>query len=315
MPEPAVEIPAPDISPYARGNTGIPYVTTFEADRPGPHLVITALTHGNELSGAHALLALFARGIQPTRGCLSLAFVNVAAYARFDPNNPKASRYLEEDLNRLWDPATLDGPRRSRELERARELRPLVEAADRLLDLHSMQMPAAPLLLCGTTEKGRRLAEGMGWPATIVADAGHSSGPRMRDFGAFSDAMSPKTAMLVECGQHWARASVDVAIATCRQFLAAAGTVDPGRLDELCPAPQPAPQRLIEVTDAITVRDAPFRLSGPFRGLEVIPEAGTIIGYDGVQPIRTPYDQCVLIMPSQRLARGLTAVRLGRFVQ
>ena len=28
-----------------------------------------------------------------------------------------------------------------------------------------------------------------------------------------------------------------------------------------------------------------------------------------------PYDRCVLVMPSQRLSRGLTAVRLGRFVQ
>lgn len=315
MREPAVEITAPDIGPYRRGNTGIPYVTTFEAARAGPHVVITAITHGNELSGAHALIALFERGIRPDRGRLSLAFVNVGAYGRFDPQNPKASRYLDEDLNRLWDVATLQGPRSSRELERARELRPLVEVADWLLDLHSMQLPAAPLLLCGTTEKGRRLAEHMGYPATIVADAGHCNGARMRDFGAFADPVSPRTAMLVECGQHWAQASVDVAIATCRAFLAALGTVDPGLLDELCPAPEPVPQRLIEVTDAITVRETPFRLIGPFMGLEVIPDAGTIIGYDGLQPIRTPYDECVLIMPSQRLARGLTAVRLGRFVQ
>ena len=43
--------------------------------------------------------------------------------------------------------------------------------------------------------------------------------------------------------------------------------------------------------------------------------AGTVIAYDGTRPIRTPYDDCVLIMPSRRLAPGLTAVRLGRFVE
>jgi hypothetical protein len=30
--------------------------------------------------------------------------------------------------------------------------------------------------------------------------------------------------------------------------------------------------------------------------------------------VRTPYDNCVLIRPSRRLAKGQTAVRLGRFL-
>jgi hypothetical protein len=46
----------------------------------------------------------------------------------------------------------------------------------------------------------------------------------------------------------------------------------------------------------------------------VIPHAGTVIGADGDRPVTTPYDDCVLIMPSRRLTRGQTAVRLGRFV-
>ena len=39
-----------------------------------------------------------------------------------------------------------------------------------------------------------------------------------------------------------------------------------------------------------------------------------MIGSAGGQPVRTPYHECVLIMPSRRLGPGLTAVRLGRFV-
>jgi succinylglutamate desuccinylase len=307
-----VEIEAPDIGAYRNGSAGIPYAVSLAAPEPGPHVVITALTHGNELCGAHALIALLERGIRPCRGRLSLAFVNVAAYARFEPRSPRASRYVDEDMNRLWDPRVLDGPRRSIELDRARELRPLIEDADWLLDLHSMQQAAKPLLLSGLTAKGRRLARAMGYPATVVADAGHRNGARMRDFSAFADPSSPKTAMLVECGQHWARASCEVAIATCRQFLFALEVVEPGRLDALGPPPPPAPPQVIEVTDTVVVEHGPFRFTESYGGLETIREAGTVIAYDGGVPVRTPYEDCVLVMPSQHLARGLTAVRLGR---
>jgi len=54
-------------------------------------------------------------------------------------------------------------------------------------------------------------------------------------------------------------------------------------------------------------------LSTGFEGFEVIENAGTVIARDGGRDIRTPYDECVLIMPSRRFARGQTAVRLGRF--
>ena len=177
-----------------------------------------------------------------------------------------------------------------------------------------MQLPALPLLLTGVTDKGRRLAAAMGFPGCIVADAGHRNGARIRDFGAFGDPDSPRTAVLVECGQHWARRSVAVAIATCRQFLAALDVVEPRLLDRLGRAPARKSQRVVEVTEAVTVAAGRFRFTREFRGLEVIPEAGTVIAYDGTMPIRTPYDRCVLIMPSRRLAPGFTAVRLGRFV-
>jgi hypothetical protein len=137
----------------------------------------------------------------------------------------------------------------------------------------------------------------------------------MRDFGRFGDPASPRTAVLVECGQHWARRSVRVAITSCRQFLAALEVVDERLLDRLGQAPSPGSQRVVEVTQAVTVADGRFRFTEDYRGLEVIPEAGTVIAYDGKEPIRTPYDQCVLIMPSRRLAPGFTAVRLGRFVE
>ncbi|MDH3660537.1 MAG: succinylglutamate desuccinylase/aspartoacylase family protein [Alphaproteobacteria bacterium] len=311
---PSIEIQKPDLSPYREGSSGIPYVMSLDSGKPGPHAVITALVHGNELSGAWALITLMQQGIRPKRGRLSLAFANVQAFKRFDPGQPKASRYLDQDFNRLWDERRLNSMERSRELDRARELRPLIESADWLLDLHSMQYEAEPLLLAGLAEKGLELAQAMGYPRLIVTDAGHRNGARLRDFGIFADARRPETAMLVECGQHWARSSIDIAITSCRQFLAAIDLVEPARLDRLGRAPKAAPQQVIEVTEAMTVKSGPFRFSRTVRGLDVVPKAGTVIAFDGNQPVTTPYDNCVLIMPSKRLTRGLTAVRLGRFV-
>jgi hypothetical protein len=39
-----------------------------------------------------------------------------------------------------------------------------------------------------------------------------------------------------------------------------------------------------------------------------------LLARDGNADIFTPYDNCVLIMPTRRPKKGETAVRLGRFV-
>lgn len=308
----AIELSAPDISRYTDGNTGIPFVTTFESGRPGPHVLVNALTHGNEICGAIALDEVFRAGVRPAVGKLTLSFANVAAYRRFDAADPTASRFVDEDFNRVWDRAVLDGPRRSAELTRARELRPLIDTVDLLLDIHSMQHATAPLMLAGLTEKCLDFARRVGVPEIIVRDAGHAAGRRMRDYGGFGDPKSPKAALLVECGQHWEKGAADVAIETTWRFLAVSGVLAPADALRIL-AVEPKPQRIVTVTDAVTIASDRFEFADDYRGLEVIPRASTVIGRDGEREISTPYDDCVLIMPSRRLTRGQTAVRLGRF--
>jgi predicted deacylase len=308
-----VELTPPDIAPYRAGNTGIDYVTTLDSAQAGPHVLVNALTHGNEICGAIALDHLFASGVRPARGKLTLCFANVAAYRTFDRANPNASRYLDEDFNRLWDEATLSCARRSAELARARILRPLYEGADLLLDIHSMQYATAPLMLIGLAAKTEALARRVGVPELMVRDSGHAAGSRLRDYGAFGAAAAPQTALLVECGQHWERRAAEVAIETTWRFLAVAGVLPDARAAAILAASAP-PQRLIAVTDVVTIASDDFRFTADYRGLEVIPKAQTLIGRDGGRELRTPYDDCVLIMPSRRLGRGQTAVRLGRFV-
>jgi predicted deacylase len=312
-----VELSPPDIEPYRAGNTGVEYVTTFASGIAGPHVLVAALTHGNEICGAIALDRLLRAGLQPRGGRLTLAFGNVAAYRRFDPRHPFLSRFVDEDFNRLWDPATLEGPRQSAELSRARILRPVVESADYLLDLHSMQNDTAPLMLAGMTARSLSLARRVGIPEMIVCDAGHAAGPRMRDYGGFADPLSAKAALLVECGQHWLRRSAEIATDATLRFLLALGAVSEEDARPLaCGFYEAHPQqRVIEVTEAVTLTADRFEFAGDFRGLEVLPERGTLIGRENGREVRTPYDDCILIMPSRRLTKGQTAVRLGRFVE
>jgi len=311
---PTVEVDFPDLGRWAPGSGGLPYVWRFAAPRPGPHVVVQALTHGNEVCGAIALDWLLRTGFRPLCGTFTAVFANVDAYSRFDHADPFASRCVDEDFNRLWSDEVLDSPRASAELARARALRPVYDTADYLLDLHSMTDPCPPLALAGQQRKGLELARALGVPAHIVVDAGHAAGKRLRDYAFFDDPDDPRNALLVECGQHWERAAPEVARQSTLRFLRHFGMIDAKFLDaHLDPEPLP-PQRAIEVTEAVTIDSDCFAFAGSVAGLDVVPRRGTLLARDGEREVLTPYDDCVLIMPTRRPRKGETAVRLGRFV-
>src|SRR4029078_3061527 len=149
-----IEVSFPALSRFASGNGGIRHVWTFAESRPGPHVVLQALTHGNEVCGAIALDRLLREGIRPMRGTLSIVFANVDAYLRFDSARPFASRCIDEDFNRLWTTDVLDCPLDSSGVQRAREWRPLSERTHFLLDILSMSEPGLPLAMAGRRRNG-----------------------------------------------------------------------------------------------------------------------------------------------------------------
>ncbi|MGH6717860.1 MAG: succinylglutamate desuccinylase [Alphaproteobacteria bacterium] len=311
---PSIDLAPIDLVRFRPGSGAVPYVWTFRAGRPGACVMVNALTHGNEVCGAHAVARLLDDGVRPIAGTLILSFANVAAYESFDPAYPFVSRYLDEDFNRVWDAAALDGPRASRELARARELRPAVDQADRLLDLHSTELPQAAMLLAGTRPKNLALARAIGFPAHVVLDAGHQAGRRLRDYGKFDDPDDASLALLVECGAHFETQSAEVALATTARFLCHFGTIDEAMAVRYGARRPAAPQRVVEVTQAVTIRSDRFAFTRTFRGFDIVAKAGTVIAHDGDEPVRTPYDDCVLVMPARNPTHGLTAVRLGRLV-
>ena len=315
-----VALRPPDLGPWRTGNTGVPGFTTLDSDVAGPHAVLVALTHGNEYAGAIVLDRMLRSGALPACGRLTLGFANLAAFGKFDLDAPTASRFVEEDLNRVWDPALLDGPRRSVELDRAREMRPLLEQADALLDLHSMRWPSDRLSLSGPSPRGREMACGIGTPALVVADRGHLTGPRLIDFAPFVAEGSERAACLVEAGQHWEPETVEGAARCVAGLLRhlgmlRPGLLGPGLLSEEAERPPAGSPRVAEVTMAVTAMTSSFGFVQPYRGGEVVPRRNTLVAVDGANEIRTPHDDCLLIMPSLRPTRGHTAVRLARFVR
>lgn len=306
-----VRLAVPDIAPWLEGNTGVRGFTTRTGANPGPHVALLALTHGNEISGGIVLDRLLRAGFTPLRGRLTFGFVNPEALQRFDPRQPTASRFVDEDINRGWDPAVLDGPRHSAELERAREIRPLIDTVDVLIDLHSMLWPSVPLILCGETAKGRRLALDIGVPAMVVADRGHAGGKRIIDYPRFADPQTPYAGNLVEAGQHWEPPTVDIA----REAVSA--LLHHLEMAPVCAAlPPPLPRarpRFARVTKVVTATTANFGFVQDYRGGDVIAKRNTVIALDGTTEIRTPHNDCLLVMPSLRPSRGHTAVRLAKF--
>jgi predicted deacylase len=307
------KLPVPDLSAERAGNTDTPGVWHFDSGVPGRALMVSALVHGNELCGAWALKDLLAAGVKPRRGSLTLAFCNLDAFDRFDHVNHDASRFVAEDMNRVWSAERLDNPT-TPDRQRGAALRPWVQRADWLLDLHSMHEPGAPLLLTGVLPRNIALARRLKAPQHVIVDAGHKDGVRMRDFAQFGDpAREDACALLIECGFHGELASRDVARDMVARMLVESGVIDAADVPAGWLLPDPAAQRVLEVTNAVVAPSMDLRFSEAWTGLETLAKAGSVIGWADGQPIVTPYDDCTLIMPSLRqLKPGVTVVRLAR---
>jgi hypothetical protein len=169
-------------------------------------------------------------------------------------------------------------------------------------------------MVCGKSEKSAAFARRLGVPADLLLDTGHPAGLRMIERGGFGDPASPRTAVLIECGQHWEKGAAEVALDTALRFLRTTGAVDEDWVAPRLRLRPPAAQRLVRVTEPVVARSMSFRFAQPWRGLEIVPRAGSLVAVDGDTEWRTPYDDCVMVMPSMaQLKPGTTMVRLGRY--
>ena len=303
----AVSLRPPELSCWAAPTDGVRFVQERASGQAGPEVLVTALVHGNEYSGARALHDFLHSGVKPRRGRIT------AAFARFDKSQPDASRFVDEDFNRVWSAGRLNGDEKCAELTRACEVRPFVDRASHLLDLHSMHEACAPLLVTGLLARNIVFATSLGTSSQVIVDAGHDDGVRMRDYGPFGLEENRRIALLLEAGQHWAPSSLQAARNLLMRFLIGSNAIDRGDVPSSWLLPDATPPPPVQVTHRVVARSLDFSFAGNFSGGEIIRHAGTPIAQNAGEPVLTPYDNCMLVMPSlKQLRPGVTTVRLGR---
>jgi predicted deacylase len=304
---PVFEVLPRDLSAYREGNVGIDYVHRFESGKPGPHVLINALTHGNEICGMVAATHLLDTGVRPLIGTLTISFANVAAYESFDQSRPFESRQLVHNLNRVWSAGELDGTAASPELDRARVLRPVVAAADHILDIHSTSQDVQPFWVYPAYPRNAEVALAIGNPPVhLVMPSGLGSGTPLIQHGRHGLADGHGVGLVVECGQHFRQSAADVATAAAIDFLAHFGLVDaaPGR-------PAAGAQRRYELLETCMVRTPDFAFVRPIEGFEAFAK-GELIATDGTLEIRALCDDCTVFMPTREPIVGREAVYLTR---
>jgi len=304
---PAFEVLPRDLTAYRQGNVGIDYVHRFESGRPGPHVLINALTHGNEICGMVAATDLLDRGVRPKIGTMTVSFANVAAYESFDRDRPFESRQLVHNLNRIWSAEWLEGTQESPELRRARELRPVVAAADLFLVFHSTSLAVTPFWVYPGFGRNAAAALAIGRPSVhLVMPKGMNSGTPLIQHGKHGDEGANGVALVAECGQHFLRASADLAIDVTRDFLAYFGLVERDRA-----SPAPGPQRRFELLATHVIKTEAFRFVRPVIGFETFAKE-ELIATDGVEEIRAPCDNCTIFMPARAAIVGREGVYLTK---
>ena len=100
-------------------------------------------------------------------------------------------------MNRVWQKTLRTGPSRTSEMRRAKQLQPVVNSVDALLDIHSMSRSTTAMLICHGLEKERRLSRKMGFPPFVVCGDGYVPGVRLIEYQLFNDPATKNTAIVV----------------------------------------------------------------------------------------------------------------------
>jgi len=289
-----VEYAPADISQYAAGNCGTPYVWSYEADQLGPHVMICGIMHGNEIAGAEILVKMLESKVRPSKGKLTFCFGNPDAYMRFDSSAPYLNRYVDTDINRVWG-AELDDPNNQvSEVLRARELRPIVDTVDYLLDIHTMQGRGRPVALMRGKPAALDLVSNItSIPFVLTGEMHQAERLRLRDYGQFGDPSNKAVAIQLEAGQHWQSSAVAEGEHITMEFLASTGVL-PRRSQS-----RVQQQTYLEVVEIVLPKGGVFEYAEDFENGAFFPKRGALLGHAGPDrtEVLTPVDDCYFIMP------------------
>ncbi len=308
------QIARADLAPYRASGSGVDYLHSVDSGVAGPHLMVNALTHGNEWCGMQVVKRLLDSGFRPRAGRLTLSFANVAAYDALDADGASA-RFVERDFNRLWHDDLLAADTQSVEARRAHQMRPVVRTVDRLLDLHSTWHALQPFFVLSQLPRVRDLADRLALPPRqlFLPEVWHE-GYHLIDYGAFRQPAAAAVGLIAECGQHFALTSVDTAWCATVRFLDLHGMLDAGQAQAMCPGLAPAAMvERYEIAIPVIARTNALRLTCSYAGF-VSFAAGEVAALDGDEPVLAPFDGAVLLAPRPEPKAGQQAFSWGRRV-
>ena len=110
----------------------------FAGKSPGPTIALVALTHGNEPVGLSLFEKLIQTGIcdRIQSGKIILVCSNIRAHEAFLlQDDPLKFRFIDHDMNRIWNDDFIEG---SNEYKRRELMKEILSQADIVLDIHSV---------------------------------------------------------------------------------------------------------------------------------------------------------------------------------
>jgi succinylglutamate desuccinylase len=253
------------------------------SDSPGPHVVMFSGTHGDEVSGIHAvekvLFDFFGGKRALLRGSLTLARVNEHAIAA-------ERRYVKHNMNRMFRENY--GPeidRNSYEFRRTQELKTVLETCDYFLDFHSAPIADAPFLVA--EQKAVEFYSKLGIPRIMTGWSKFSSGAIGGDAENYANAHGAISATL-ESGSHFEKSSNDVAYKAAISLLSLLKMIEG---DEL---PSTVEADVFEMYSVVTKEFDDFRYGDEVRNFQFL-KKDQAFAYQNGQPLNVSEDSYLLI--------------------
>ncbi len=266
-----------------RKDAQISSAVEITADACGPSAVIFGGTHGDEVSGAHAIEKLlfdfFAGTRKLRRGSLTLARVNEQALAT-------GCGYIKYNVNRLFRENY--GPEIDRscyEFRRAQELKTLLCNCDYFLDLHSAPIAQEPFVVA--EQDAAVFFSMLGMPRIMTGWSKFSSGTIGGDAENYANDHGAKSATL-ESGSHFDKRSNDVAYQSVLSFLSLLDMIDG------IERRREAPLEIVEVYSVVTKEADDFRYCGIVDNFQFI-RKGAPFAFQNGRALTVSEDSVLLI--------------------
>ncbi len=174
----------------------IPWITVIDSKKSWPSIWILAINHGNEkvwLSVFDKLIHDIDLSKNILKGKIYLIAVNLSAYQHFLRSGDISKyRFIDDNMNRIHGEPF---KKNSYEFQRKKELEPILDELDIVLDIHSVSFWESFMCIC--SEESHRLAKKIFDTESILLETLDSSTALISYI-----ASQWKTGFWLECGNH-----------------------------------------------------------------------------------------------------------------